>query len=218
MQQQYDNTFLARWIADELSEQELKDFKASDDYTYYKQIVDELEHAEFPKYNLNRNFEATLQKIGNSDSNKKTKRLWPIWISTLAASLIVGFGLLFFLKETSYNSQLAQQVDIELPDGSKVQLNAVSTLTHKTFMWNQNRELDLQGEAYFKVKKGDTFSVKTAQGSVTVLGTEFSVNVRENYFNIICYEGKVEVKTKNNTPIILTEGKAVQFKNEILET
>jgi ferric-dicitrate binding protein FerR (iron transport regulator) len=53
--------------------------------------------------------------------------------------------------------------------------------------------LELDGEAYFKVKKGSVFSVVTEQGSVTVLGTEFSVKSRDQYYEVVCYEGKVRV-------------------------
>ncbi|GAB5565233.1 MAG: DUF4974 domain-containing protein [Winogradskyella sp.] len=218
MKQQYDDTYLARWAADELSEQELKDFKASDDYMYYKQIVDELEDAKFPEYDLDYNFEATLQKIEKQHKEtKKVKRLWPVWTSAIAACLIVCFGLLFFLKESTYSTQLAQQLQIELPDQSEVNLNSDSELTYKTFRWNQNRELNLKGEAFFKVNKGKAFTVNTSQGSVTVLGTQFTVNSRENYFNVICYEGKVKVTANNKKPIVLTKGEAVQFKANLIE-
>ena len=68
--------------------------------------------------------------------------------------------------------------------------------------WNTNRVLFLEGEGYFRVKKGSTFTVNTPSGSVTVLGTQFNVNSRNNYFEVICYEGKVSVKNKQTTHIL----------------
>ena len=219
MKQHYDSNFLARWMANELTADELKQFEQSEDYTFYKQIVDELEQAEFPAYNMEANFNATLAKIETQETApKKVKRLWPIWVGSVAASPVVLVGLLFFLKETSYTTAYAQQQDVTLPDGSTVALNAGSSLAHKTFLWKQNRELNLAGEAFFNVKKGQAFTVNTNQGAVTVLGTQFVVNARPNYFKVICFEGKVKVTTKNNNPIILTKGKAVHFKeNRVLE-
>lgn len=219
MEQHYDSNFLARWMANELTADELKQFEQSNDYTYYKQIVDELEQAEFPAYNMEANFNATLAKIEIQEkAPKKIKRLWPVWVGSVAACAVVLLGLLFFLKETSYTTAYAQQQDVTLPDGSTVALNAGSGLTHKTFLWQQNRELDLVGEAFFKVKKGQAFRVNTTQGAVTVLGTQFVVNARPNYFKVVCFEGKVKVTTKNNNAVILTKGKAVQLKtNNTLE-
>lgn len=218
MEQQYDDIFLARWMANELSAEELKQFEASDDFVYYKQIVDTLEGAEFPDYDIDANFKATLQQIENQTvKTKEPRRLWPVWIGSVAAVAVICFGLLFFLKETTYSTELAQQLNVVLPDGSEVQLNADAELVHKTFRWNQNRELDLKGEAFFKVKKGETFTVKTSQGNVTVLGTQFTVNSRESYFNVICYEGKVQVTTNDKKPIILTKGQAVQLEDKSLE-
>jgi ferric-dicitrate binding protein FerR (iron transport regulator) len=46
-------------------------------------------------------------------------------------------------------------------------------------------------EAYFQVKKGQTFSVNTTDGVVKVLGTHFNVKQRKNYFEVNCFEGLV---------------------------
>jgi ferric-dicitrate binding protein FerR (iron transport regulator) len=46
------------------------------------------------------------------------------------------------------------------------------------------------------VQKGSKFSVKTPNGEVDVLGTRFSVSDKEDGFVVYCFEGKVEVKYK----------------------
>ena len=112
-------------------------------------------------------------------------------------------------QETSYSTQLAQQDTIELPDGSIAQLNADSKIIHKKFNWG--RSLELEGEAFFKVKKGSTFSVTTKEGTVTVLGTEFTVNSRNQFYQVICYEGKVQVIAGKEKQI-LTPGKAFNIQ------
>jgi ferric-dicitrate binding protein FerR (iron transport regulator) len=48
--------------------------------------------------------------------------------------------------------------------------------------------------------------VNTSQGNVSVLGTQFTVNARENLYHVICYEGKVLVVTQAKDSITLTQG------------
>ena len=63
MEQQYDDTFLARWLADELTAEELQEFQNSEDYEKYTQIVDTLETAEMPEFDVAANLEATHKKL-----------------------------------------------------------------------------------------------------------------------------------------------------------
>jgi ferric-dicitrate binding protein FerR (iron transport regulator) len=53
----------------------------------------------------------------------------------------------------------------------------------------------LEGEAFFQVAKGSRFDVETASGIVTVEGTQFNVKVRKDFFEVVCYEGLVEVRS-----------------------
>ncbi|CAL2056949.1 FecR family protein [Tenacibaculum sp. 190524A05c] len=215
MAQKYDDTFLARWLADELSENELKNFQESEDYEQYEHIINTLDSAEYPEIDIDSNFAKTLAKIEleKAKESNKSRSLNPYWLSGIAASLVLVFSYLLFFQNITYTTQLAEQLDFNLPDNSKVTLNADSKVSHKRFGWKDNRVVDLTGEAYFKVEKGQKFEVKTAQGIVSVLGTQFTVNSRENFFNVICYEGKVKVEVPNQKEVILTKGKALSFKN-----
>lgn len=91
------------------------------------------------------------------------------------------------------------QYKIILPDGTRVWLNAASSLTYRTSLNNgsNQRKVNLSGEAYFEVNKLKSiigkqritnmpFIVKTAKQEVTVLGT---------HFNISSYEDEPETKT-----------------------
>jgi len=207
MKQNNDTTFLAKWLSGELSDSELKEFESSSEYQEYLAITKALEHAEFPDYDVEANLNATFHKI-DSQEQKKVKRLIPYWAIGIAASLVLCLGIYTFFNTKNYTTQLAEQLQFELPDGSEVTLNSASNIEFAALNWKKNRELSLQGEAYFNVKKGQTFTVNTTYGEVTVLGTSFTVNARDNYFNVICYHGKVKVTTTNNESIILTKGKA----------
>jgi len=55
------------------------------------------------------------------------------------------------------------------------------------------RIIHLEGEATFKVLKGNSFTVLTPFGKVEVLGTVFTVKAANGLLNVQCSEGKVRV-------------------------
>jgi ferric-dicitrate binding protein FerR (iron transport regulator) len=89
-----------------------------------------------------------------------------------------------------------------LPDGSKVWLNAASSIRYPTAFAGNERRVEITGEAYFEVTKNPEkpFIVVTDQASVTVLGTHFNVMAypEESSVQTTLLEGLVKV-TGNNT-------------------
>jgi len=118
---------------------------------------------------------------------------------------VVLFGLFTFLDSNaiSIETGFGENKTIALLDGSEVILNAKSKIVYDESNWDKERKLFLEGEAFFKVAKGETFIVETDHGSVTVLGTQFNVNTTADFFTVVCYEGKVGVKTKEANHILL---------------
>lgn len=224
MQQNYDDNFLARWMAGELTESELTEFQKSEEYAEYSKIIDTLDTASFAAPDVEANYVAFQEKIQNEtksqieEEDSKVKHLIPRWVFAVAAACVLLFvGYTFMFQETVYTTQVAEQTEFKLPDDSEVQLNADSKIAFTAFNWKSNRKLALEGEAFFKVKKGETFTVTSSQGDVTVLGTQFSVNSRVDTYIVQCYEGKVQVTLKENKTVILTKGKAVAFQKGNLE-
>ena len=83
--------------------------------------------------------------------------------------------------EMSYNileTPKGRQYAVVLPDGTKVFLNAASTLKYPTQFTGKLRTVELTGEGYFQVahNKAMPFIVRTATQAVKVLGTEFNIN------------------------------------------
>jgi len=109
-----------------------------------------------------------------------------------------------------YNTIAGESVNFYLPDSSQVWLNAKSKISHIK-NWEDEREINLKGEAYFEVAKGKLFTVKTSQGTVAVLGTKFNVKQRANYFKVHCYEGSVSVIYKNHK-VLLTANETFNSK------
>ncbi|MGN0019651.1 MAG: FecR family protein [Sphingobacterium hotanense] len=101
---------------------------------------------------------------------------------------------------------------ILLADGSKVTLNAASSLRFPTRFQQDKREVYLEGEGYFEIKKTanhSSFIVNSKQQAVKVLGTKFVVKnyTGEAESRTTLVEGKVEVRAlKANHSLILSPG------------
>ena len=92
--------------------------------------------------------------------------------------------------------------ELELPDGSKVWLNAGSTLQYPDKFSNDNRIVHLVGEAYFEVHSNESipFLVSTPYFTVKATGTKFNVRAEKNFLtpSVTLIEGKVAVQ-KNSS-------------------
>jgi len=103
-----------------------------------------------------------------------------------------------------------------LPDGTKVWLNASSTIRYPLTFAANERRVELKGEAYFEVAKrkigsakqtatSQPFTVSTPYQRVEVLGTHFNINAYENEgeTKTTLVEGSVKVSAKNGSEQIL---------------
>lgn len=105
------------------------------------------------------------------------------------------------------------QYRIELPDGTKVWLNAASSLQYPAHFDGDQRKVILSGEAYFEVAHNtkQPFVVETARQHLSVLGTVFNINAYEDEerTTTTLLEGKVALQSRNNMekPILLDPGK-----------
>ncbi len=101
------------------------------------------------------------------------------------------------------------QYQVVLPDGSKVWLNAASSLHFPSAFTGSERVVELTGEAYFEVAKNEKkpFSVRAGNMSVNVLGTHFNINAYadESAIKTSLLEGKVKI-IRGKTSGILKPG------------
>lgn len=215
-----DDTFLARWISGDLTPEEFKNFKKSKDFNLYTKINKVSQEFIPPIFNEKELFSKVNNRLSsNRKPETKTIKLIPTWAYTVAASVIIAFGIFYVNSlESNFKTGFSEQMEIVLPDNSKIQLNANSDIDFKNRNWNDNRELNLSGEAFFDVETGESFKVRTNQGVVEVLGTEFNVLSRDNYFEVRCNEGKVRVTSNSiNTEVILQTGNALRVVKGDLE-
>jgi transmembrane sensor len=109
---------------------------------------------------------------------------------------------------------------IKLPDGSKVWLNAASSLRFPTVFNGSKRQVELNGEAYFEVStdKSKIFEVNTRNQVVQVLGTHFNINAYsdEPTVNTTLLEGSVRVSDlRTNISQLLKPGEQSQLSQQI---
>lgn len=99
--------------------------------------------------------------------------------------------------ETRIEAPFGSFANFELPDGSKVWLNAGSSLVYPSTFDRKSRHVHLIGEAYFEVKSNPEcpFYVNTSYFDVKATGTKFNVTAYKNEINhsVSLIEGKVAV-------------------------
>lgn len=209
---------ILKWLNNELSSEEIEDLKQSENLQTLEKIAHYASQLETPKVDTHAALEAFKAK-NHSKKKTKVRTLDFKALYRVAAVLVVMLTsayFLFFNNTKSFETQIAQTKTVTLPDNSEVILNSASKLSFNEKKWADKRALTLEGEAYFKVQKGQTFNVNTTSGVVTVLGTQFNVKERKNYFEVNCYEGLVSV-TYNNKTIKLPPGKTFRVINGIIE-
>ncbi|MFY7670256.1 FecR family protein [Tenacibaculum sp. MEBiC06402] len=211
-------SIIQKWLNNDLNSEEQKFFDSLEDKPLLEEILAEAKRFKNQNPYDVLPFDEIEKNINREKSSLKTKIYF---ITKIAAAFLIGFvALLYFMKDDykNYETTIAQKEIIALPDKSQVTLNGSSKLSYNHTKWNKERLLTLEGEAFFDVEKGKRFVVQTSQGIVSVLGTEFNVEVRDSIFNVVCYEGLVSV-IHNNKEIKLPAGKAFSFsgKNGVLQ-
>lgn len=135
----------------------------------------------------------------------------------IASVIVITAGVtaaLFLMGKDSDEVNLAiqtitvpagQRVNLDLPDGSNVWLNAGTRMQYPTAFMKGKREVALDGEAYFEVKhyEKSPFVVHTPVMDVEVLGTKFNVEAysKRKVFETSLMEGKVRVKSPLNEKV-----------------
>lgn len=108
---------------------------------------------------------------------------------------------------------------VVLPDGSKVWLNAASSIRFPTEFAGKERRVEITGEVYFEVAANPSlpFVVQLpSSGEINVLGTAFNVNAYkdENVINTTLAGGAVKVKISDNKPVLLKPGQQAQWNRK----
>ncbi len=184
-----------------------------------------LQEKEIDKARLAKAEQQLMEKINASRSSglfylKSTTK----WIAAAAVLVVVAGTILFFnlpAKKTILQTAYGEIRDEALPDGTTVTINANSKLSLGS-NWQQqgDREVWLDGEAFFEVKKTavhSRFIVHTSHFDIVVTGTRFNVINREGKNNVLLKEGSVIIHHSDGSDIAMKPGDYVEFSNNLLE-
>lgn len=178
-------------------------------------------------------YETDLKKLKVSIENKRSAS--PVYLKVnfnaifryaaiILISAGVGFSVFKFTDKKLENVSTSRIYEksnpkgeksiIMLPDGSKVYLNAASSLKYESDPITGDRNIYLNGEAFFDVAKNEhrPFNVYSNGVRTTALGTSFNVNAYDDEEHIKVYlkTGKIEVQN-NETLFYLVPGEGVSF-------
>lgn len=214
-----DEQYILKWLNGEISDEELSLLKQDKNFKNLEKIVHYSSHIETPKVDIEKAFKEFELKKATTKKSKVVPLNYKNFYKYAAAVivLLVSSYFLLFNNSVNFSTQYGETKTFNLPDESEVILNANSNVSFNKKDWKNSRDIQLKGEAFFKVKKGKSFTVNTSVGKVTVLGTQFNVKERKNYFEVKTYEGLVSVNY-NNSLIKLAKGKRFKVINGKIDT
>lgn len=152
---------------------------------------------------------ANLQTATRFDTGKPRRKISWAAVAAVAIIVILSGSLVYVLnsKPQIYtapfvvNIEKGQRATMALPDMSHVHLNAGTTLEYD-LSDRDNRRVNLNGEAYFQVKRDEKhpFIVEMNDLQINVLGTSFNVRTYpdEDYIQVSLVEGSIKLKSKKS--------------------
>ncbi|WP_231463941.1 FecR family protein [Pedobacter sp. Leaf132] len=148
--------------------------------------------------------ENTATNISDRDGIKISREQDGQLVYTIVNKAVINAG-----KNIAYNTietPKGGQYQVILPDGSKVWLNAASSLKYPEAFVGKQRLVELKGEAYFEVAKNKQmpFRVQSQNQNVEVLGTHFNINsyLDDNTVKTTLLEGSIKVSNLKSSKIL----------------
>ena len=180
--------------------------------------------------------EIEVEKIQKDLLKKINKRHWQqhplviFWQRTaaiLVIPLILTVVYLFISHEPEkitfqeIFAPYGTYTQVNLPDDSKVWLNAGSSIKYPTRFKKGSREVSLNGEAYFEVEsdRKNPFTVHTSHVDVRATGTVFNVEAypTDSIASVTMVRGKLGVTMNNQSQIGLIPGERASFNKNTLQ-
>ena len=224
-----------KYLEGQCSEEELIEInnwiKESDENARQLFRMEEVYHlGKFDHYaDKNRISRAEKQLYKKLDQEKERKgrilhmRQWIKYAAVIAMLLVVGGGAGYLYYQHNADYQMLVAIadegivkEVVLPDGSKVWLNNSSTLKYPREFSENERNVYLEGEAYFEVTKNrhKPFTVESDAMRVRVLGTTFNFKCDKHcrIAEATLIEGEIEVKgNQEEGQIILAPGQRAEL-------
>jgi len=203
-------TELKRWLSDPTSHSEVENWLAENWATSAEIDSTTLIETVFTQIQ-------EYQKEHRMKSRFSVSRMLKVYQKIAAFLLIpiIGLGILYWVSQSDqsagqYTETIAprgQKSQIVLADGTKVWLNSDTKIRYPGNFSKNQRDVYLDGEAFFEVSKNkrQPFVVHTSGVNVKVLGTKFNVKAYadENQIETSLFEGKVNLLMNNSSDEII---------------
>ncbi len=238
-----DYSKIIRYLKDEVSEEEINEIIDWKSNPKNQLKFDEIKQIWETSKKTNQVFHPSTQKAWESvNSSIKVKgkeksvikRFYPY--AAIAAGFLLIFTIAWFLKINLRSDQnipeqawitvntIEEITKIDLSDGTQIWLNKNSSITYPELFNKTNREVKLNGEAFFEVahNKEKPFKVYTELSVTQVLGTSFNISTKNqsNKTEINVISGKVAFSDSKNTNrnLVLTKNeKAVITASNLIK-
>lgn len=174
--------------------------------------------------------EKALASVSHRMSKASSRITWFIWMQRVAAVLFIPLLITFAIQNFAPSrGEVAQMIEVktnpgmtttvDLPDGSKVYLNSESRLTYPTSFNGEKRNVHLEGEAFFEVKKDSEHHFVVSgpcHTQVEVLGTSFNVEAfeKDSFISTTLLEGKVRFAYEKNqqlATVVMKPGQKLMY-------
>jgi ferric-dicitrate binding protein FerR (iron transport regulator) len=180
---------------------------SADEQTVIKDLWEKSKKTDFDQPEISDDeMEQALAKVhqktgGYSGSSGSNNVSWRWVLAAAVVLLMFGAGILFMPRTVT--APHGEIVSVNLPDGSIVELNSGSELRYSYLFSVFNREVRLNGEAFFSVKKGKSpFKVSSNGAVVRVTGTKFNVRSWNDepgaMTRVAVLEGRVQLYPKDD--------------------
>lgn len=161
------------------------------------------------------------ERADQKSADKRVSVLRPFMMYTLiAATLLISAGIFWATQPVRTSVPAGETLSLTLPDGSEVMLNSGTEIHHNRLFGYTNRDIELNGEAYFDVQRSDTPFRVHANGSLTeVLGTSFNLRSwdsdRALQTSLTVTSGRVSFQRADAkaSGVILTKGFSSELQN-----
>jgi ferric-dicitrate binding protein FerR (iron transport regulator) len=184
----------------------------------------------FADIDIENEWNVFLESVESFEEENKTKRKSftlfgnPVFrvAAALLAGLVLSYSSWFIFQSLKFEKLIAgnEVIQRSLPDGSQITLNKNSKLVYPR-KFNENRNLRLEGEAFFEVvsDKANPFIVRSGDILVEVVGTSFNVSARRNtsLVQVVVETGTVAVYNEEFSPLkkdLVTAGEKISFSRE----
>lgn len=233
MEEQRLTYLMERYLADQATAEELQELgntlKADVSSDLFKTVLAEMMHREAPAFPENRErWQQMALDIVRVDK-ARVVRIWK-WAGAAAVILLtVAGGYLLTsraprsliadagapVRDSVVSTARGEQREVILPDGSHVWLNSASTIRWSVPFNDQERSVELSGEAFINVQHADKipFLIHSGDVTTTVLGTAFDVMAypHQRSVTVAVESGKVKVQAGTRVLAVLEKGRQLRI-------